>query len=204
MNRFAVIIIFGFLLLSCSIVGNKTDKKTIMDSLPNFKYNPNALTLGIIKKEKTHCPVCDKDRDYVYQGPFFTEADVVGICPWCIKDGSAAKKYNGEFQDAASCETVDDNEKLRELTERTPGYSGWQQEKWLSHCGDFCSFQGYVGWLEIKDKQKDLQDDIENVKSDFGLSQQELENYLVNNGSMQGYLFKCLHCGQYRLTVDCD
>ncbi|WP_308423119.1 CbrC family protein [Marinithermofilum abyssi] len=26
------------------------------------------------------------------------------------------------------------------MTLRTPGYRGWQQEVWLSHCGEFCSF----------------------------------------------------------------
>lgn len=35
------------------------------------------------------------------------------------------------------------------LLHRTPGYSGYQQKVWLSHCGDFCAFTGYVGWKEI-------------------------------------------------------
>src|SRR5690606_11570752 len=101
-----------------------------MNSLPLFKYNPHAEKLGIIKKENTNCPVCERERENVYQGPFYSVNQVEGICPWCIKDGSAAKKYDGEFQDAASCEDVDKEEYLVELTTRTPGYSGWQQEIW--------------------------------------------------------------------------
>ena len=72
-----------------------------MSQLPSFRYNPDALSLGIIKKESTHCPVCDQQREYVYEGPFFAEEEVEGICPWCIHDGSAAEKFKGEFQDAA-------------------------------------------------------------------------------------------------------
>jgi uncharacterized protein CbrC (UPF0167 family) len=118
--------------------------------LPKFRYNPNALSLGVIKKEKTKCPICKKEREYMYEGPFYAEDDVEGICPWCILDGSAARKYDGEFQDVDSCEEVDKEEYIDELIHRTPGYVGWQQEYWLSHCGDFCAIVQYVGWKEIK------------------------------------------------------
>ncbi|MGQ3379925.1 CbrC family protein [Priestia endophytica] len=67
--------------------------------LPVFRYNPNALELEFIEKEETFCPVCKKKREYTYTGPFYSIEDVEGICPWCIADGSAAKKYDGEFQD---------------------------------------------------------------------------------------------------------
>lgn len=191
------------LLNSCSYGQDSlTNYETNMDELPTFKYNPNAQKLGIIKNEKTTCPVCEQDRNYVYEGPFYTEDEVAGICPWCIKDGSAAKKYAGEFQDTFSCDSVGKPEFLIELTTRTPGYSGWQQEKWLSHCGDFCALKDYVGWKEVNDIKDELSDDLNEIKSDFRLTQEELEKYLVNNGSMQGYLFQCLHCKKHRLTID--
>ncbi|PVY36128.1 CbrC family protein [Pontibacter virosus] len=180
------------------------NKQKEMNNFPLFRYNPHAEKLGIIKKENTKCPVCEQEREYVYQGPFYSEDQVEGICPWCIKDGSAAKKYDGEFQDAASCEDVEKEEYLVELTTRTPGYSGWQQERWLSHCGDFCALKGYVGWQEIKPLKEELAKDLDVIKSDYDLTQEQLEEHLVNNGSMQGYLFECLHCGKHRLTVDAD
>lgn len=182
--------------------GNRKNNITGMSELPTFKYNPNAERLGIISKENTTCPVCGQDRDYLYQGPFYCIDDVEGICPWCIEDGSAAKKYDGEFQDAASCDTVDNEEYLVELTTRTPGYSGWQQERWLSHCGDFCALKEYVGWTEIKDLIEELAEDLNEIKADYKLTQEELETYFVNNGRIQGYLFQCLHCEKHRLTVD--
>ncbi|MBF8963192.1 CbrC family protein [Pontibacter sp. FD36] len=175
-----------------------------MNSLPLFKYNPHAEKLGIIKKENTSCPACERKREYVYNGPFYSEDQVKGICPWCIKDGTAASKYEGAFQDAESCEDVDKQEYLVELTTRTPGYSGWQQERWLSHCGDFCALKGYVGWQEIKYMKDELTKDLDEIKSDYNLTQEQLEKYLVNNGSLQGYLFECLHCGKHRITVDTD
>jgi uncharacterized protein CbrC (UPF0167 family) len=173
-----------------------------MIALPEFKYNPNAEKVGIIKREKTICPVCKTERDAVYVGPFYSVEEVEGICPWCIKDGSAAQKYNGEFQDAASCDSVDKEEYLTELTARTPGYSGWQQERWLAHCGDFCAFKNYVGWKEIEDLKGDLTNDLDKIKTDYAVTQKELENSLKINGSMQGYLFQCIRCGKHRLTVD--
>jgi uncharacterized protein len=175
-----------------------------MSSLPSFRYNPDAVSSGIIKKETTHCPICEQERDYVYEGPFFSEEEVEGICPWCIHDGSAAAKYEGEFQDSASCEAVDKEEYLIELTTRTPGYSGYQQEQWLSHCGDFCAFKGAVGWKEIAHLAEELEDDIETILSDYDLSKKELQQSLQKEGSIQGYLFQCLRCGQHRLCADSD
>ena len=204
--RLTVLIILTATVLTACTNGqvNQTNDKTDMTELPTFKYNPNMERLGIIKKEKTTCPVCGQDKNYVYEGPFYSVEEVEGICPWCIKDGSAAKKYDGEFQDAASCDTVDKQEYLIELTTKTPGYSGWQQERWLSHCGDFCALKDYVGWTEIKDLKEELTNDLNEIKTDYNLTEEDLEKYLVNNGSMQGYLFQCLHCKKHRLTIDMD
>jgi uncharacterized protein CbrC (UPF0167 family) len=70
-----------------------------VETLPFFKYNADPIKLGVIKQELTICPSCGKKRDYVYNGPFYSVEEVEGICPWCVADGSAATKFNGEFQD---------------------------------------------------------------------------------------------------------
>ena len=170
--------------------------------LPTFKYNPNPIKLGVIMEEETICPVCKKKRDFVYEGPFFSVEEIEGICPWCIADGSAAKKYDGEFQDAHSCEEVDQEAYVDELIYRTPGYTGWQQEYWLSHCGDFCSIIDYVGWDEIKHLEVELKDDIEKICEDYHLTYQEFKDTLEVGGDLQGYLFKCNCCKQHRLHAD--
>jgi hypothetical protein len=33
---------------------------------------------------------------------------------------------------------------------------------------------------------------------------EDVKNDMVNGGGMQGYLFRCLHCGRHFLYVDCD
>jgi uncharacterized protein CbrC (UPF0167 family) len=65
------------------------------------------------------------------------------FCPWCIADGSAAETFGADFTDVGA-EVPDDvpREVLEELAFRTPGFSGWQQEHWLYHCGDGAEFLG--------------------------------------------------------------
>ncbi len=91
-------------------------------------------------------------------------------------------------------------DRLVELTERTPGYCGWQQEYWLAHRND-CAFVGYVGWKEIADKL----DQFADLKADcnaFGMDYEKLPEYLLDGGDCRGYLFRCLHCGKLRLWAD--
>jgi uncharacterized protein len=73
------------------------------------------------------------------------------VCPWCIADGSAAKKFDGMFLDddplnrAGILQSVID-----EVCMRTPGYVSWQQQVWQAHCGDACEFHGDATREEIE------------------------------------------------------
>lgn len=179
-------------------------KKVYRNEFPVFKYNSDPIGNRVIVQRTARCPVCNEKTEYVYEGPFYSIEEVENICPWCIKNGNAAKKYDGEFQDPASCEEVDKSEYLDELVHRTPGYMGWQQEVWLSHCGDFCTYIGNVGWKEIEHMNDELEDDLNEIMKNYRLTKDDLKKFLVNNGSLQGYLFKCVVCGKYRITSDCD
>ena len=172
--------------------------------LPAFKYHPDPVKTGSIEHKETDCPVCGQKRAYVYVGPFYSIEDVEGICPWCIADGSAARKHEGEFQDSASIESPVEEKFMDELVHRTPGYMGWQQERWLVHCDEPCIFIGYVGWKEIQETGIDVTEDLEKQAEEYSLSVQEFCDSLVNKGLLQGYLFKCVRCGKYRLTADSD
>lgn len=154
----------------------------------------------MIIERKGICPVCNKQTDFVYVGPFYSIEEVEDICPWCIENGRAASKYDGDFQGANSCDEIPSDEKLDELIHRTPGYSGWQQEQWLTHCNDFCAFVGYVGWDEIKDIANELIEDFNR----FGFELKEIQRSLKNNGHLQGYLFQCNTCKKHRIHIDCD
>ena len=174
--------------------------------LPEFRYHPDPLSTGAFQKtdELRICECCGKETEYVYENPFFSEDEVECLCPWCISDGTAAEKFDGEFQDPESCDEVDDEDKTDELICRTPGYIGWQQEYWLAHCGDYCAFVGYVGMKELE--EMGLSDSLEDIyRKDVSMFDiEDVRKYLENEGSMQGYLFKCLVCGKYLLYADCD
>lgn len=187
-------------------------------ALPYFKYHPEPIKTGaFITDDTVICDCCGKETDIYYEGPFFSVDDIEALCPWCIADGSASEKFDGDFQDLSSVEgisTTYDNygeysgyqsvvskENLEELIRRTPGYHGWQQEYWLTHCGDLCAFVGYVGWKDIANRLNEfvsLEDDI----SDIDMTIDDLSNNLTNEGHCQGYLFKCCCCGKLRLHID--
>ena len=39
---------------------------------------------------------------------------------------------------------------IEEVAYRTPGFSGWQQERWWTHCGDAGQFLGRAGRKELE------------------------------------------------------
>ena len=172
--------------------------------LPFFKYHPNPLATGAFTQAQyaVVCDCCGCSTHIYYDGPFYAIDDINYLCPNCIASGAAAKKFDGDFQDDGCLEPkVLDAEKVDELIHRTPGYSGWQQEYWRSHCGDFCAFIGYVGAAELKALGV-----LDEVLDDPQWSEEEkdLIKTSVNGGSLQCYLFKCLHCGKHMVWMDCD
>ena len=108
-------------------------------ALPSFTYHPDPLGTGSVVKSSTVCLSCSKSRGYIYVGPVYSvdELDEC-ICPWCISDGSAHNKFDAEFTDAAGvgggCRQPGqvDSKIIEEVAYRTPGFSGWQQERWLT------------------------------------------------------------------------
>src|SRR4051812_13763397 len=123
--------------------------------LPKFKYSPNAYRIDVFKDEEGTCSICNQHRTIKYDSSFYSVEEPEYICPWCIVDGSAAKKYDGGFNDAAGIERplsyesdavlkASFDEKLAEVATRTPSYVSWQQEVWLSHCNEPCAFIDYA------------------------------------------------------------
>lgn len=178
--------------------------------LPNFKYSPNAYDLDVFEHKEGICDVCNKKRDLKYNSSFYSIEEPEYICPWCIANGSAAEKYNGEFNDYCGIEGVspDPNDAepaipeklLLEVTNKTPSYTSWQQEAWLTHCNEPCAFIGYADTKTIEPLLDELKEDIENngYEADF------IRKYLSKDGHLVGYLFQCVNCGKHRLHVDCD
>jgi uncharacterized protein CbrC (UPF0167 family) len=164
-----------------------------------FKYHPNLYSDKILVRDEGVCNCCGKTvTEYIDQ--VYTSANVDCICLSCIHDGSAAEKFDAEFVQYA--EKVSDPEKHDELFRRTPGYMAWQGENWLACCDDYCAYLGPVGISELEElgsKEEVLKDYAAQVPS-YPLD--VVNEYLRKDGDMTGYLFRCLHCGKYRLYVD--
>ena len=178
--------------------------------LPQFKYSPNAYKLNLFEKEEGICSVCNEERKLRYVSSFYSEEELDYICPWCIANGKAATDFDGEFNDYCGIEGVSPDpedgssaipkELLLEITNKTPSYTSWQQEVWLTHCNEPCAFIDYADTKTIAPLMEELQDDIENN----GYDPEFIKSHLSKDGSLVGYLFQCLNCGQHRLHVDCD
>src|SRR5580765_1558527 len=123
--------------------------------LPKFKYHPDPIATGHIVESDTECVCCGKALGFIYTGPVYAPEEYDDqICPWCIADGSAHEKLGASFTDEigiggyGNWETVP-GDVVDEVAYRTPGFSGWQQERWWTHCGDAAQFIGRAGQEEL-------------------------------------------------------
>ena len=180
----------------------RSARRERLKDLPFFKYHPDPLETGAFEEgEEKTCPCCgNKSKVYYTSMPYCID-NVDYICPTCISNGEAARKFDAIFVSDAEWHGDNDKEKDDELFRRTPGYLSWQGEHWLSCCDDYCAYMGTVGTRELK-----AMDIAEEVISEYEERNEfaDVEEYLVKDGSMCGYLFKCLHCGKYHLYVDAD
>ncbi|MCX6125473.1 MAG: CbrC family protein [Proteobacteria bacterium] len=111
--------------------------------LPNYRYHPDPLATNAIVTERITCCVCSKVSSYSYQGQMYCEEEHGSICPWYIFDGAAAAKFGEVFSnDNPLLSNGVKEEIVKEVTQRTLGFQTWQQEIWLSHCGEAA---GYLG-----------------------------------------------------------
>lgn len=176
--------------------------------LPKFKYSPNAYRLDLFENVEGVCSICNEKRQIKYISSFYSIENPEYICPWCIANGKASEKYNGDFNDYCGIEGVSPDPKapepsikkehLIEITNRTPSYTSWQQEVWLTHCNEPCAFIGYADSKLIEPFLDELKDDIENS----GIPTEYITKGLTNDSDLGAYLFQCLECGKHRLHVD--
>ena len=171
--------------------------------LPNFKYHPDPLATGSIEPSENRCLVCGLARGFIYKAQPYAEQELIDvICPWCIADGSAHEKFDAEFTDPDAVGDYGNWEKVdpeiaEEIAYRTPGFTGWQQERWFTHCADAAEFLGLVGHEELNNYGDGA---ITAIKDEIGFDGKEWDEYfksLDRQGEPTAYLFKCRHCGTY-------
>ncbi|MGQ0467864.1 MAG: CbrC family protein [Sporichthyaceae bacterium] len=163
---------------------------------PPFRYHPDPVFTGALAAPDEPCEICGLPRSWRYTGPVYAVEEIETLCPWCIADGSAASHLDATFTDDSAVPSGVSPEAVATVTRRTPGFSGWQQERWLYHCGDAAAFLGRAGWRDLEG----LPDALESLRLDSarpGWSPGQIAEYvqsLDDDRSPTAYLFRCLLC----------
>lgn len=169
------------------MVGGYDRKDAMSTELPFFRCHPDPLATGAIRAATGTCVCCERDRGWIYTGPFYSAEEVSGhFCPWCIADGSAAERFAGEFSDSYGLEGVGEDV-LQEVTRRTPGFRAWQDPHWLVHCGDAAAFVGEVGHARLAAHPEVL----DQLRTLAGMGQ-----------DATAMLFRCTGCGTHLAYLD--
>lgn len=179
--------------------------------LPTFEYHPDPVATGSVVESGNECVCCGKARGFIYTGPVYAVAEYQDcICPWCIADGIAHERLDASFTDKDGIggygEWDDVPDEVKEaVAYRTPGFCGWQQERWWTHCGDAGQFLGPAGRKELQALGPQA---IAAIQDSAGLSDgPEWDRFLAaldKEGSPTAYLFRCAQCGQLGGYQDCD
>lgn len=172
--------------------------------LPFFRYHPDPLATGAVEARPVECASCGQTRGFIYVQPVYATTDLdEKLCPWCIADGSAAGKLGARFSDARPLQQAGvPQEVIDEVTLRTPGYSCWQQEEWLTHCKDACEFHGDASEDDVDDAsdatKADWQQRYGKTDKQWAAATRDYEPA----GDNAFYKFVCRHCGVVRLGWD--
>lgn len=168
--------------------------------LPAFRYHLDPVGTGSLVRSDGTCRVCRRARGYIYTGPVRADTDLdQAICPWCIADGSAASQFDAEFTDPdavgdyGAWGTVPDSVR-DEVSRRTPGFNGWQQERWWVHCGDAAAYLGPAGHAELSGQWRDA---VPAIRAETKMDAPAWAEYfplLRRGGDPQAYVFRCRHC----------
>jgi uncharacterized protein len=176
-------------------------------TLPTFRYHPDPVASGSVVRSDATCECCGDRRGYLYAGPVYSEAALEsGLCPWCIADGSAHRRYEATFVDTEAFAESTPGAVIDEISQRTPGYSAWQAERWPECCGDATAFLGPMGIKEIREGHRELEGSLLNhIIYEMGISGGAATRLLGSLQRDQGptvYLFRCLECDTHHFHVD--
>lgn len=175
--------------------------------LPHFRFHPDPLKSGSVVVSDQKCRCCKKARGYIYTGPVYTEEDVENaLCPWCIADGSAHKKFDVTFTDIEGIPDDVPKELAEEIEQRTPGFASWQQGRWLSADGEPAAFIEPAGIEEIRQKYRRLEADLmPHIVHEHGISggaAVRLLQSLHRDRGPTAYVFYAAKWEQYLAYID--
>jgi uncharacterized protein len=165
--------------------------------LPTFRYHPDPVATGSFEPSTEPCPYCGRQLGYIYNGPIYAAEEPDPPCPACISDGSFARAHDASFTDEEPLEDLD-LEVADEILHRTPGFTGWQQERWLTHHDDGMAYHGPVGYSELgahPDALADIRAELIELGGDTSGWLDEYLQALSRDRPPSAYLFRCLTCG---------
>jgi len=195
--------------------------------LPEFSYHPDPVATGVVAPSPAVCACCGQARGMLYTGPVLDaqsgatrarrdegddgqdEPAAPELCPWCVADGRAHAELGVVFVAPAAVggygewETVDDDV-VAEISQRTPCFRGWQQERWFTCCGDGAVFLGPAGWRDI---QAHGEEAVRAIQRESGFEGEDWEGYFAEierDGEVRAYLFRCRHCAAIGGYSDCE
>lgn len=175
-----------------------------------FRSHPDPVGTESAVRSDEKCDVCSRLAGLRYTGPVYGRRPEV-LCLRCIADGTAAVSLGlpdgrrADFTDVGWGVPDDVPEVvLEEISQRTPGFTGWQQERWLYHCADAAAFLGRVGWEDVRhlpDALTSLRADLAQLGVDESAAAEQIA-VMDRDGELTGYLFRCLHCGTHLAYSD--
>jgi uncharacterized protein CbrC (UPF0167 family) len=179
--------------------------------LPRFRYHPDPVATGSVVESAATCACCRRTRGWIYDGPTYSAQHIKpAICPWCIANGEAHERLDVEFSDKELVGGGGEWGSVRaavieEIAWRTPGFSGWQQERWWTHCGDGAQYLGRAGARELLALGPVA---MAAIRASTGLAEgpawDAFFRALDKDGSPVSYVFRCAICGVYGGYQDCD
>jgi len=175
-------------------------------SLPTFRYHPDPITTGSVIASKETCVCCEQETGYIYTGDIYCEEDLPGaVCPWCIADGSAARRFDALFfDDEALVRNGAPEAVVEEITRRTPGFISWRQE-WPLCCSDACEFHGDPD-REPPAASADPTAEKPGGRVEWSPEEEWVEFFSTHEprATPAVCLFVCRHCKQAPLIPDSD
>jgi uncharacterized protein CbrC (UPF0167 family) len=174
-----------------------------LESLPTFELFPDPLSqLNVFERSDAVCDICGQSRGWIYAGVAFGDLDEPDICPWCIHDGSAAKR-GVSFNDATQYPYVPATPQLPEderrlIEDRTPGFECWQSKTWLGCCGRARIFLGEATAQDLLGRWAEAVPSLINDLPWPDDDKAALIRSFRIGGNPSAYAFQCRTCGKLK------
>jgi uncharacterized protein CbrC (UPF0167 family) len=194
--------------MACA-VRNQSNQANKMDQPPIFPLFADPIREGVFKQSDKVCDVCGRGRGWIYTAATYGELDQPVVCPWCIHDGSAAKK-GITFNDATIYPALPGTRQLsakdrKWVEERTPGFNTWQGNHWLACCGGACVYLGEAEAADLAGRWAEAAASLFVAEADWSDEQKSKVVTSVHRGSSPAaYVFQCRECSRLKGYWDCN